>query len=319
MLPNQPIKDAVQAQGFELVGVAAATGEAESYGRFEDWVQQGFHAGMEYLQTQKEARRSLESVLRGVRSIIVTGKFYSRPKAPTQSGTARIAAYAAHRDYHNVLRKRLKKVVQKLELEHPGHQFRIAVDSAPILEREWALRAGLGWFGKNSCLIDSKRGSLFLIASILTTLEIEPDAPAHGGCGHCTACIDACPTGAILFEDGVGKVDSTRCISYLTIEHKGEWSEENAAQVQDWTFGCDICQAVCPFNHPRANQPLRAPGTEDADFLPVTPAPSLDELLAMTYEEWDRWSAGRPVRRAGFEGIKRNARANLRNLKQAKP
>ena len=190
---------------------------------------------------------------------------------------------------------------------------RPCVDSAPVFERDYAHLAGLGWFGKNTMLIDSRRGSWFFLGLILTTARWEPDAPAEGGCGTCTRCIDACPTGAIVLSDGRWSVDARRCVSYLTIEHEGPIEPTLAKGIGDWTFGCDVCQEVCPFNAERASQPMRGARATEADLLLHREWPSLAEIETMPHEVWDRLTQGSPVRRAGLEGLRRNARINRAN------
>ncbi len=210
-----------------------------------------------------------------------------------------------------MLRGKLKRLATFLEAVAPGCETRVCVDSAPLLEREYAHLAGIGWFGKNTCLIDSRRGSWFFLGALLCSHRIEPDEPAIGGCGSCTRCIDACPTGAIVFDDDQWQIDSRRCISYLTIEHRGSIESELADSIADWTFGCDVCQEVCPFNEPRESQPMRATPAEEPDLLQERSWPSLVELAQITEPEWDRLTRGSAVRRAGYEGLKRNARINL--------
>jgi epoxyqueuosine reductase len=225
----------------------------------------------------------------------------------------RIARYALGRDYHKVLRPKLRALERELIAMFPSVRSRICVDSAPILEREYAQRAGLGWYGKNTCLINSYRGSWFVIGLVLTTAEFVPDEPARGGCGSCTRCVESCPTGCIVFEDGRWQINAERCISYLTIEHRGAFSAEQERLIGPWTFGCDVCQEVCPFNESRAHQPLRAPQAQLADFRQKRSWPSLRRLAVIQEPEWDLLTRGSPVRRTGLEGLRRNARANLDN------
>jgi epoxyqueuosine reductase len=182
-----------------------------------------------------------------------------------------------------------------------------------VLERAWAQAAGLGWFGKNTCLIDSRFGSWFVLGGLATTADLEPDEPSIGGCGSCRKCIDACPTGAIVQLEGVWAVDASRCISTLTIELRRPFTEAEERLVGEWTFGCDVCQEVCPFNQPRPSQPERARPTQEDDFLRQRSWPALEQAAAWTREEWDAATRGSPVRRAGYEGWLRNVRANLRN------
>lgn len=296
--------------GFELVGICDPAPPA-GISHYLDWLAGGLQAEMSYLTNSVELRSNPETLLPGVKSIVAVGLNYNQQPKAVNEGSIKIARYALGRDYHKVLRGKLRKV-QNLLIEK-GHECRICVDSAPILEREYAQRAGLGWFGKNTCLINSERGSWFVIGLLLTTAPLHRSAPAVGGCGTCTKCIDSCPTGAIVVQNGKWAIDSRQCISYLTIEHRGEFSPEQAAAIGDWTFGCDICQEVCPFNTPRPSQPLRAKETAEQDFLQTRDWPSRLQLLAMAQDGWDELTRGSPVRRAGFEGLKRNARANLEN------
>lgn len=301
-----------QELGFQHIGFAEA-GASQTIEFYQSWIDRGFGAGMDYLARTVEARSNLEKLLPGARSIVAVALNYSQPN-PYVEGMPRIATYALGRDYHKVLKGKLKSF--GAILSDAGHEWRICVDAIPLLEREWAQRAGIGWFGKNTCLINSRTGSWFLLGFVVTTAVLAPDSPAVGGCGTCRKCIDACPTGAIVFEDGRWQVDSRSCISYWTIEHRGEIPPHMHAGIGNWTFGCDICQSVCPFNQVRESQPDRAVETSEPDFLAGRSWPSLVEILELDHETWDRLTQGSPVRRAGFEGLKRNARINLRNLRE---
>ena len=297
--------------GFEAVGVCAPV-PAPHLDEYEDWLRNGRHGGMAYLQRQLPLKRSPLELLPEAMSVVAVALNYGQPN-PITKGFPRIARYALGRDYHKVLRGKLKRLAAWIELQHPGAKCRPCVDSAPILERDYANLAGLGWFGKNTCLIDSKKGSWFFIGLLLTSVPFTVDSPAKGSCGTCRKCIEACPTGAIVFDEGRWQVDSRTCISYLTIEHKGDFPPEVQNKIGDWTFGCDICQEVCPFNEPRSTQPLRSARTNVQDFLTPKPMPRLSDLALIDYEKWDRLTQGTAIRRAGFEGLKRNARANLAN------
>lgn len=306
---SSDVKAAARALGFEQVGICSAS-PPESFAAYRRWLDRGHAGTMDYLRRSVALRSDPARLLPGARSVVAVGLNYHR-KVPPLEGRPRIAAYALGRDYHRVLRGRLRALCRTLAWR--SGEFRICVDSAPILEREYAQRAGLGWFGKNTCLIDSHRGSWFFIGLVLTTHALEPDVPAVGGCGSCRLCIDACPTGAIVYEDETWQVDSRKCISYLTIEHRGEIDAEHQDRIGEWTFGCDICQEVCPFNQPRPHQPLRAQPTEVEDFRQDRAWPPLEELAEIDWERWDVITKGSAVRRAGLEGLRRNARINLRN------
>ena len=303
------MKDRITARalelGFETVGFCPAT-PAQSFGHYTDWVANGRHGTMAYLKRQVPLKQDPRNLLPEAKTVVAVTMNYNQPN-PRTPGRPHIARYALGRDYHKVLRQRLKKLGQFIEQQAPGTKWRVCVDSAPILEREYAHRAGLGWFGKNTMLIDSRRGSWFFIGILLTSLETEHDAPATGDCGTCRKCIEACPTSAIVHEDGRWQLDARRCISYLTIEHKGDVEHE----LHGWTFGCDVCQEVCPFNTERDNQPLRARTTHVRDFLERREWPTLKQLIQLTPESWDVLTRGSPVRRTGLDSLRRNAHYGL--------
>lgn len=307
---TRALKEAAREAGFGLVGACAAR-PAESWEFYRRWVESGRDGEMGYLRESLELRRSVEALLPGARSVLMVGLHYNQDP-DWEPGQARIARYALGRDYHKVIRGRLKQVGRRATELGVGH-WRACVDSAPALEREYAQRAGLGWFGKNTCLIHSHEGSWFVVGMLLLDAEMESDEPSQGGCGTCQRCIEACPTGAIQWFEGRWVVDGRTCISALTIETKGEIPKELEAGIGEWTFGCDVCQEVCPFNQAREHQPRRAPETQVADFLERRKWPDLEGLSTISYSEWDQLTQGSPVRRAGWEGLKRNAQINLRN------
>lgn len=303
------IRRAALQAGFSAVGFCDASPPA-TIGAYKEWIDQGNHGSMSYLKRHVALKSDLQNLLAGARSVVAVALDYNQPN-PLVQGMPHIARYALGRDYHKVVRQRLKQVEAEVERLAPGSKSRICVDSAPALEREYAHRAGLGWFGKNTMLIDSKRGSWFVIGLLVTTALIEPDEPRTGGCGKCTKCIDACPTGAIVKANERWQVDARRCISYLTIEHKGEIEPDLADKIAPWTFGCDVCQEVCPFNQERDSQPERAPRTTVEDFLAKRDWPSLKELSTISESQWDVLTRGSPVRRTGLDGLRRIAHVGL--------
>lgn len=307
-LVSQKLKQGALALGFSRAGVCQA-GSPETWSFFSEWLEAGHHAGMDYLAKSADLRESLDSILPKVRSVLAVTLNYGRVLTH-EPGQPKIARYALGRDYHQIFRKNLARLAKDLQSEFGLGEFRAVSDSAPLLEREWAQRAGMGWPGKNTCLIDSHQGSWTLLGFLLTTLDAEPDSPSKGGCGTCRACLDACPTGAIIHQSGRWQVDSRLCLSYWTIEHKGPIPDEIAAKMNGWTFGCDICQEVCPFNHPRSSQPLRGAPATHPD-LTSRNWPSLLELAQISYDEWDRLTQGSPVRRRGWQGLRWNAQACL--------
>lgn len=301
-------------EGFDLVGIAPAV-PPPHYQSYLHWLAGGMHGEMQYMLRHKHLRAHPENLLPGVRSILVAAINYARGPLAARPGHGRIAAYAWGRDYHKVLRAKLRRVSRWLEARRPDVRTRICVDSAPLMERDYAVLAGIGWFGKNSCIINTHRGSYFLLGCLLSTLDLPPDAAAEGGCGTCRLCLDACPTGAIVSS---GVVDARRCISYLTIEKRGPFPDQLQPLMQDWVFGCDVCQDVCPFNHPRENSPARgAPAYDPEMSARVDPSPSLEEIVQLTEAEFSRRYAGTAIMRAKHEGLVRNARVALENDKGA--
>lgn len=305
MNPEDWLKAQAQAQGFDLAGITNVTAP-ESGAFLAAWLEAGMQGEMKFMERDAELRGDPERILPDARSALVVGLNYAQP-IPVGQDQPKIARYAQGRDYHKLIRARLRAIARSAEGVLPGHEWRACTDSAPLFERELAHRAGLGWFGKNSCLIDSKRGSWFLIGVLLTTAELRPDRPALGGCGTCRKCIEACPTGAIQQLQGRWTVDARRCISALTIETKGEIDPDLANKFDGWTFGCDICQEVCPFNEPRPSQPLRAVTTQDPELRRKAPWPKLSEIAQWTREDWDRVTTGSATRRASLEQWTRNA------------
>ena len=252
------LKAAATRLGFDRVGVAPAV-RPPGYGHYLEWLEQGHAAGMTYLHDRAAAREHPSHVLPGVRSVIVVAMVYGQPEpaepGPTQG---KVARYARGGDYHDLLWRRLGELLAWLQSERPGLVGRAVCDTAPLLERDFAHLAGLGWVGKNTCLIDRKIGSFTVLGSVLVDAELDYDEPlATGYCGTCTRCLDACPTSAF---DGPYQLDARKCLSYWTIEHKGVIPAEIAAQLGDWAFGCDICQDVCPWNRkaPAGREPALA-------------------------------------------------------------
>ncbi len=311
MVSSTDLKHKALELGFMSVGVCEAL-PAPHLAAYEDWIAKGYHGSMEYLARHVPLKANPTELLPDAASIVAVALNYYQPN-PAVPGEPHLATYALGRDYHRVIRGRLKKLAAWIEIEYPGSHNRACVDSAPILERDYAHMAGLGWFGKNTCLIDSKRGSWFFIGLLLTSVKFEADAPAVGACGTCRTCIEACPTGAIVFEEGRWQVDARSCVSYLTIEHEGEIAPDLRPGIGDWTFGCDICQSVCPFNQPRESQPLRASQTTEPDFLNRRQWPNLKQIQQIDEVQWDELTSGSAIRRTGLRGIRRNAEINLQN------
>ncbi len=300
------IKVLARECGFELAGIAAAEPLPDDSRRYLDWVDRGLAGAMGYLTDRRaHVRTDPRLLLSSARSIICVGKLYNGPEPRSteinEHGIGWISRYAWGEDYHGVLRRDLERLAAKLG---PDHEYKICVDTAPLLERSYARQAGLGWIGKNTCLINQEIGSWIFLGEILTSLQIDSDAPPPDRCGTCTRCIDACPTQAIA-SDGY-EIDARRCIPYFTIELHGAAPEEMRASIGQHIFGCDICQDVCPWN-------LRAPVAQEPAFQPRHFAPPLDELAALTEEDFGSRFHGSPIQRAKYAGFLRNVAIAMGN------
>jgi epoxyqueuosine reductase len=286
--------------GFELAGVAEAE-PAEDFSRYQEWVEKGFAGEMRYLTDRRaEVRRDPHNLLPSAQSVICVGKLYN-----TEGRADAISRYAWGEDYHGVMRAGLEGLAEKLTREVGPFEYKVCVDTAPLLERSYARQAGLGWIGKNTCLINEPLGSWFFLGELVTSLELEPDAPPPDRCGSCTRCIDACPTEAIVNVGGEWTLDSRRCISYLTIELRGAIPEEHRDGMGQHIFGCDICQDVCPWNS-------RAPVTEEPAFA-ARAWPELEKIARFTREEFNQMAAGSPIARAKHLGMQRNVAIAMGN------
>ncbi|MCH8273696.1 MAG: tRNA epoxyqueuosine(34) reductase QueG [Armatimonadetes bacterium] len=318
-LPSGGLKGQAIEEGFELAGVCPAV-EPPHLDAYLAWLALERHGKMTYMSRSRRQRSGPQSLLPGAKSILAVGLNYNQepPNPPNDPNErrGRVSRYAVGRDYHKVMRGKLKRIARWAEREYAGLKSRPCVDSAPILERDFAWLAGLGWYGKNTCLINTKRGSWFFIGLLLLDREFEPDEPAVGDCGTCTKCIDACPTGALVYEEGnrVAVLDSNLCISYLTIEHPGALTAKQQRLLNGWVFGCDVCQDVCPFNRPRPHQPLRAAPTREPDFAPrpANVMPRLTWLAGLGDEQFVDAYRGSALMRAGPERMRRNALGLLR-------
>jgi epoxyqueuosine reductase len=294
------IKQYARALGFELVGVAPVQSPPHA-DSFLLWLAKGYAGVMDYLERTAHLRINPEELLPDARSAIVVGLNYAPAELPNTG--YRIARYALGDDYHAVIREKLETLLGAIQAIEPSAQGRVCVDSAPVLERDLALLAGLGWYGKNTCLINTHRGSYFFLGVLLLTLELEYDSPAQGGCGTCRLCLDACPTGALVEPY---QLDARKCISYLTIELRDSIPTEHREAMGEWLFGCDICQEVCPFNRPRLHQPLRAQPTTEPRLQP-RPLPQLTEILQMDEAEFAQRFRSSAIKRTKWRGLVRNA------------
>ncbi len=301
--PTDPLKQRARELGFQRVGVARA-GRSPHADRYLASMAAGRFATMEYLSQNVERRVDPRNTLSGAATVVaLTVPYADEVPQPESKGDGKIARYAWSRDYHKVIVPRLRDLAEYIR---DGDRFRTwyNVDNGPILERDWAEAAGVGWIGKNGLVIDPATGSRFFLALVLTDRRYAADAAALDHCGTCTRCIDACPTGAIVSPR---TIDSNRCISYLTIEHREEFDDEQAKSLHGWVFGCDICQDVCPFNTRAQRHAVPLDPALEPRNLPL----DLVTLARMSREEFLVAFAGTPVNRTKDSGMRRNAKAVL--------
>jgi len=288
-------KLAATAAGFDLCGIAAAL-PGEEDARLSEWLTRGYHGDMGYM----ERRRDVREILDGCRSVIVLGLNYWVPEGHRDD--ARVSRYAWGGDYHDVVGARLERYVARLGALLPGATFRAYCDTGPIMEKAWAQRAGLGWIGKNGCLISQGYGSWVFLSVVLTTAELAPDAPHPDRCGSCERCLHSCPTDAFVAP---GVIDARRCIPYLTIE---QWKPIAAdLKIAPWAFGCDACQDVCPWNS-------KAKDSAVSEFAPRSAQypPDLRNWVRMRGPEFRVTYGDTPLARPGRRGLARNALAVMR-------
>ncbi len=296
---TQLIREEARRLGFTFVGFARAERLEEEARRLEEWLTRGMHGQMNYMANYFDKRVDPRHLVEGAKTVICLMYNYYTPKKQKDPEAPKISRYAYGKDYHFILKKKLKTLLFFIQEKMGAVNGRCFVDSAPVLERDWARRGGVGWTGKNTLLIHPKAGSYFFLAEIILDLELDCDRPMKDYCGTCTRCIDACPTEAIAPEGYL--VDGSKCISYFTIELKEAIPEEYRGRFDNWMFGCDICQEVCPWN--RFSQPHQEP-----DFEPHP------ELLEMSKREWEEITEEvfreifrkSPVKRTKYAGLKRN-------------
>ena len=304
---TKDLKHQAQQLGFSLTGVCPAV-SAPGYDQFQQWLRSGYDGQMNYLGAREAAYEHPRSVLDGVRSILMLGmSYHTRPAADPKPGEGRVASYAEGEiDYHDLIHARLKRLSAWLKERVPSAAVRGVVDTAPLLEREFAQLAGLGWIGKNTLLLNREHGSYFFLAALLTDVELPCDEPfAADHCGTCTACLDACPTDAF---PKAYLLDATKCISYLTIELREAIPGEFREGIGDWLFGCDVCQQVCPWNHHAA--PTGLPEFEPVDQRNPVNLIALFDLDDDAFREQFRRT---PLWRSKRRGILRNAAIVLGN------
>lgn len=304
---TKQLKTAANELGFELTGVCHA-GPSPGYEHFTEWLDRDYAGQMKYLEDRRQAYQHPERVLEGVRSLLMLGfPYYTLPAEVVDAGQGRVSRYAwGETDYHSLIREQLHQLADKLKELEPEANTRCVIDTAPLLERDFARLAGLGWIGKNTLLINKPRGSWFFLAALLTDIELEADEPfTTDHCGTCTACLDACPTDAFP-QPYV--LNASRCISYLTIEHRSPIDTELRSQIGEWAFGCDVCQDVCPWNR-------KAEPTTNKSLYPLATTNPLDLLPLFDLDDAGFRARFRktPLWRAHRNGLLRNAAMVLGN------
>lgn len=299
------IKQQARALGFDKVGIVPAEALTEEGGKLREWLEQGFHGQMAYMARDPQQRSDPRLLMASAKSVVCVALNYFQPEKHSDSPEAgKISRYAWGDDYHDVLRDKLKALLARIKEQQPEVEGKICVDTSPMMDKAWAVRAGLGWLGKHTNVITKEFGSWVFLGELLLSIEfddydtfIEPD---H--CGKCTACIDACPTAAIIAPY---QLDATRCISYGTIElREAELPEPIRSNLEGWVFGCDICQDVCPWS-----RFSRQSGEQRFTPRPGIVEPKLQELAEMSQEEFSTRFRKSPIKRTKLVGLKRNAEA----------
>ena len=302
LLAARVFREEGERQSFVRVGIARACAP-ETFERFRGWIAAGHHAGMRYLERTLETRADPARLLAGARSIVCLAARH-RDRPFVASDGAVLARYASGPDYHGTLRQRATIVARAVAERLGDFRYRVCVDSTPLAERSFAAAAGLGWIGKNGCLIDSEHGSFLLLAEILTDLDLALDDPVSERCGSCARCLEACPTSAFL-EPGL--LDAGRCLAYWTIEHRGPIPDGVKERIGQNVFGCDICQDVCPWNKPL---PLADPAPSAEASAKADSLPTRRQWLEMGPGQWRRRYGATALNRAGRRGLQRNAAAS---------
>ena len=295
---SESIKSKAKDLGFLSCGISKADFLEEEAPRLEQWLNQNHHGEMAYMANHFDKRLDPRVLVPGAKSVVSLLLNYHTEEKQTDVEAPKIASYAFGDDYHKVIKDKLKQLMSFIHQEIGEVQGRVFVDSAPVMDKAWAAKSGLGWIGKNTNLISKKVGSFFFIAELILDLDLEHDLPATDHCGSCTACIDACPTDALLAPY---QIDGSKCISYVTIELKNEIPTDFQGKMDNWAFGCDVCQTVCPWNR------FATPHSEPA-FNPP------DELLSLSKNEWEEMTQevfsvifkNSAIKRTKYEGLKRN-------------
>ena len=296
--PTRFLKRKANNLGFLSCGISKAVFLEEEATKLENWLNDGKHGKMKYMENHFDMRLDPRKLVPDAKSVISLSYNYFNENLQKDKDAPKISKYAYGNDYHKVIKEKLKILFRELQKEFGDINGRVFIDSAPIMEKAWAAKSGLGWIGKNTNLISQKVGSFYFLAEIIVDLEFEYDTPVTDHCGSCTACIDSCPTGALVKPY---EIDASKCISYLTIELKDQIPSEFNGKMDNWAFGCDVCQDVCPWNRfsRKHNEPLFNPNQE----MMKMGKKEWEELTEETFEVIFKNSA---VKRTKYKGLKRN-------------
>jgi epoxyqueuosine reductase len=300
IVTNEIVIEKAKSLGFDLIGFAPAEELTNEIKKLEEWLRKNFHAGMGYMEKNLDKRKNVKNLLPSARSIISLGmNYYTPEKYSNEKNKGKISRYAWGKDYHLIIREKLDKIVEALQEIDPAFKAETYIDTGPVLDKAWAVKSGIGWLGKHTNVINKEFGSWFFIANIITNFEFKYSIPIEDFCGSCTACIEACPTGAIVDEY---ILDANKCISYLTIENKKEIPEEFKGKFDNWIFGCDICQDVCPWNNKFSQI------TKEEEFFPINGNKDIhfNDILSLEKEEFNKRFKNSAVKRTKLSGLKRN-------------
>ena len=299
ILSNEIVIQKAKSVGFNLVGFAKVEILKIESEHLREWLDKNYHAGMDYMERNFDKRKDVKQILPAANSVISLGlNYYTSDLYSNDKEVGKVSRYAWGKDYHLIIWAMLDELEEELKKMDPNFESISYVDTGPIMDKVWAVRTGLGWLGKHTNVINREIGSWFFIANIITNCEFDYSEEIPDFCGTCTACIEACPTDAIAQEY---VIDANKCISYLTIENKNEMPDELRGKFDNWLFGCDICQDVCPWNQ---NFPVE---TLINDFHPKNKELNINEVIKMTEEEFNEKFQNSPIKRAKVSGMKRNA------------
>lgn len=310
-LTNKVVEDVSKSLGFDLIGFADHTELNEEADHLSEWLKNKFNAGMSYMERNLEKRKDVRLILPDAKSIISLGmNYYTEHQHSNAEDFGKVSRYAWGKDYHLIVWEKLDQLITKLKEIDPAFEAKTYVDTGPVMDKAWAVRSGIGWLGKHSNVINRRGGSWFFIATVITNYEFDTSPVVDNFCGNCTACIDACPTNAIV-QDFV--VDANKCISYLTIENKGEIDHSLSGKFENWIFGCDICQEVCPWNKKFSSE------TKEKEFHPKegNKEIALKSVGNMSEESFKQKFTESPILRAKLKGLKRNAEFLLKKKNES--